>query len=99
MVDILSMNRFDQQSYRDHLPILHGTKLVTLRACSCKGKTDDKPTDYRMIAHLFGARSSPGCVNLALRTTAKMFAKAGSKAADYIRHNCYVTDDLTSVQS
>ena len=28
-----------------------------------------------------------------------MFAKAESKAADYIRHNLYVADGLTSVQS
>ena len=56
------------------------------------GKTDEKPTDSRMTAHLFGARSSPGCVHLALRTAAEMFAKAGSKTADFIGHNFYADD-------
>jgi len=52
-----------------------------------------------MTAHLFGPRSSPGWVNFALRTAAEMFVKAGSKAADFIKHNFYVDDGLTSIQS
>ena len=63
------------------------------------GKTDEKPTDYRITAHLFGAISSSGCVNFARMTTTEMLAKAESKAADFIRHNCYVDGDLTFIQS
>ena len=51
-----------------------------------------------MTSHLFGARSSPGCVNFALKSAADLFENDfGSDAANFIRHNLYVDDGLTSV--
>ncbi len=35
------------------------------------GDTSKEPQDYRMTVHVFGAVSSPGCCNFALKTTAE----------------------------
>ena len=37
------------------------------------GNIDSKPTEFRMTVHLFGAMSSPGCANFALKRTADNF--------------------------
>ena len=51
-----------------------------------------------MTVHLFGATSSPGCANYALKATSDMFEKdCGMAAADFVRHNFYVDDGLKSV--
>lgn len=56
------------------------------------------PVDLRMTVNLFGATSSPGCANFALKTTADQFEEVcGSKAADFVRRNFYVDDGLKSV--
>ncbi|KAK6167131.1 hypothetical protein SNE40_021229 [Patella caerulea] len=61
---------------------------------------DDKITDYRMSAHLFGAASSPGCANYGLKRAAKDFEEEfGSCVADFVRNNFYVDDGLLSVDS
>ena len=61
---------------------------------------DTPPVDCRMTSHLFGARSSPGCVNFALKSAADLFENEfGSDAANFIRHNFYVDDGLTSVET
>lgn len=58
------------------------------------------PIEFRMTVHLFGATSSPGCANFALKTTADQYEETcGSEAADFVRKNFYVDDGLTSVQS
>ena len=58
----------------------------------------NEPKEYRMTVHLFGATSSPGCANYALKATSDMFEKdCGMAAADFVRHNFYVDDGLKSV--
>ena len=54
--------------------------------------------EYQMQVHVFGATSSPGCVNFALRKTAEDNEdRYGIDAANTLRHNFYVdaTDDAT----
>ncbi len=54
--------------------------------------------NYRMAVHLFGATSSPGCANVALKTTANdAELECGSRAAEFVRKNFYVDDGLTSL--
>ena len=58
------------------------------------------PVEFRMTVHLFGATSSPGCANFALKTTADQYEEiCGSEAADFVKRNFYVDDGLKSVQS
>ena len=35
------------------------------------GNTSKDPAEYRMMVHLFGANSAPGCANFALKHTAE----------------------------
>ena len=59
---------------------------------------DRDPREYMMTVHLFGATSSPGCANYALKATADMFEEeCGRLAADFLRRNFYVDDGLKSV--
>ena len=65
-----------------------------------KGDTSKEPKEYRMTVHLFGATSSPGCSNFALKSTANDNEKEiGSAAADFVRDDFYVDDGLKSVPS
>ena len=53
-----------------------------------------------MTVYLFGAASSPGCSNFALKTTADDNEAAISfTAAEFLRCNFYVDDALKSVAS
>jgi len=62
------------------------------------GKLDQDPTEYRMTVHIFGATSSPGCANFALKYTADQFEKDVNKeAAKFVRNDFYVDDGLKSV--
>ena len=57
------------------------------------------PLEFRMTVHLFGATSSTGCANFALKTTADQYEEScGREAADFVRRNFYVDDGLKSVQ-
>lgn len=56
-----------------------------------EGSLDAKPVEYEMCAHLFGATSSGGCANYALKHAAKEGeVKYGIEAANTIRNNFYV---------
>ena len=56
--------------------------------------------EYRMTVHLFGAASSPGCVNFALKQAANQYEEEyGKETADFIRDDFYVDDGLTSVST
>lgn len=56
--------------------------------------------DYRMGVHLFGAMSSPGCSNQALKTTAKDSEdEFGTEAATFVEHSFYVDHGLKSVET
>ncbi len=59
---------------------------------------DRDPAEFRMKVHLFGASSSPGCANFALKQTAEDFrTECGVQAAEFVRKNFYVDDGLQSV--
>ena len=62
------------------------------------GDTAKEPQQYRMTVHLFGATSSPGCANFALKSTADDHeAEFGVTAANFLRNDFYVDDGLKSV--
>lgn len=64
------------------------------------GNTNKEPREYRMTTHLFGATSSPGCVNYALKATADEFGpQISMEAAHFVKRNFYVDDGLTSVKT
>ena len=65
-----------------------------------QGDTTKDPVEYRMTVHLFGAGSSPGCANLALKTTAEdNERKFGTETAEFLSKNFYVDDGLKSVKT
>lgn len=61
----------------------------------------EKPlVEYRMTVHLFGAVSSPGCSNFALKTAADDFEdECGQEASEFVRNDFYVDDGVKSVPS
>ena len=60
----------------------------------------NRPEEYQMTVHLFGAVSSPSCANFALRKTAEdNFQRFDSKVINAVRRNFYVDDCLKSVPS
>ena len=62
------------------------------------GNTAEDPAEYRMMVHLFGATSSPGCANFALkRTTEDHESELGADAANFLQREFYVDDGLKSV--
>ena len=63
-----------------------------------KGDTAKEPQEYRTTVHLFGATSSPGCANFALKTTADDHeAEFCTAAANILRNDFYMDDGLKSV--
>ena len=65
-----------------------------------KGDTGKAPIEYRMTVHLFGAVSSPGCANFALKKTAEGNKdNFGTAAAQFVQQDFYVDDGLKSCQS
>lgn len=64
------------------------------------GDTSRDPEEYRMTVHIFGATSSPGCSNFALRAAASDNENEfGAAAAEFVRRDFYVDDGLTSVET
>ena len=64
------------------------------------GDLNKEPTRYRMTVHLFGAGSSPGCCNFALKKTADDHEQEfGFESAEFLRKDFYVDDGLKSVPS
>lgn len=58
------------------------------------------PLEFRMTVYLFGATSSPGCANYALKAAADdNEIELGSAPANFIRREFYVDDGLKSVAS
>ena len=65
-----------------------------------KGTMENQPAEFRMKVHLFGAVSSPGCANFALKRTADDFEEVfGREPAEFVRDDFYVDDGLKSVPS
>ena len=64
------------------------------------GDTTQRPVEYRMTVHLFGAGSSPGCANYGLKKIADDYEEeCGPEAANFVRNNFYVDDGLKSVKN
>ena len=62
------------------------------------GDIKEVPVEYRMTVHLFGAGSSPGCANFALKRIATDHEEEfGHDVANFVTDNFYVDDDLKSV--
>jgi len=61
------------------------------------GDTSNEPQDYRMNVHLFGATSSPGCANFALKHLSRMFEQDYPLAASFLHQDFYVDNGITSV--
>ena len=62
------------------------------------GDLKNKPQDYRMTVHVFGATSSPGCANYSLKKVADLYEpEYGKDAAEFVRKGFYVDDGLLSV--
>ncbi|XP_038074806.1 uncharacterized protein LOC119742710 [Patiria miniata] len=65
-----------------------------------KGNYHQPPGEFRMKVHLFGAGSSPGCSNFALKQLARdHVSEFGREVTDFILHVFYVDDGLRSVKS
>ena len=61
------------------------------------GDHSKDPVEYRITVHLFGATSSPGCANFALKRTAQdSECELGPAASDFLRNDFYVDDGLKS---
>ena len=55
---------------------------------------------YRMVVHLFGAKSSPSVANFALKAAADKFEDVSSReAAEFIKNDFYVDDGIKSVET
>ena len=64
------------------------------------GNFELDPEEYEMCVHIFGAVSSGGCANFALKRTADDFApQFGNDAAQVLRRNFYIDDLLKSVKN
>ena len=62
-----------------------------------KSDTTKVPEEYRIQVHLFGATSSPGCANLALRQAAQDGESVhGAEAATFVKENFDIDDGVVS---
>ena len=62
------------------------------------GDTTKEPKEYCMTVHLFGAMSSPGCANFALKKTARDNEDSfGKETADFLQNDFYVDNGLKFV--
>ena len=62
------------------------------------GDLTKEPKEYRMTIHLFGATSSPGCANFALKSLTNNFEEEfRASTTDFLRNDCYVDDGLKSI--
>ena len=60
---------------------------------------DLKPVDHQMTVHVFGAASSPGCANFALRHASTELTTYSSEVRETLQRNFYVDDLLKSEHS
>ena len=64
------------------------------------GNLSDEPTTYEMTVHIFGAVSSPGCANFALKKIAEDNRDICTEMTyNFLNRNFYVDDGLISVAS
>ncbi|XP_048846374.1 uncharacterized protein LOC125717469 [Brienomyrus brachyistius] len=63
------------------------------------GNIEGELKEYRMRVHIFGAASSPGCANFAMKHLATKYEKEYPLAASFILQNFYVDDGLISIDT
>ena len=64
------------------------------------GDLQKEPEEYRMMKHLFGATSSPSCVNFCLQKTASTYQEEFKpNTIQIVMRNMYVDDLMKSVSS
>ncbi len=63
------------------------------------GDLKEQPQEYSMKVHLFGASSSPGCVNYGLKHLTEGNKDQYPLGFDFVMNNFYVDDGVTSVQT
>ena len=64
------------------------------------GDPNKDVVEYRMMVHLFGATSSPGCANFGFKRAADDGEdEFGSEATSFIREDFYVDDGIKSVST
>lgn len=63
------------------------------------GDISTQPKVYRMTVHLFGAVSSPGCANYALKHLAKENSITFQLGSQFIARDFYLDDGVTSVET
>lgn len=63
------------------------------------GDLKEQPKEYRMTVHLFGASSSPGCVNYGLKHLAEGNKEQYPLGFQFVMNDFYVDDGVTSVQT
>ena len=96
--DIAIMGDIDSMFHQVRVPTEDGNYLRFLWWKD--GHTNSKPIEYQMNVHLFGATSSPSCVNYALRQTAEEGrGHFNDKVIDTVLRNFYVDDCLKSVET
>ena len=61
-----------------------------------EGNVANDLKEYQMTVHVFGATSSPGCANFALRQTAEDFVSYNPETRETLLRNFYVDDLLHS---
>jgi len=63
------------------------------------GNTSNQPQEYRMMVHLFGAVSSPGCANYGLKHLAKENRQSHPIGSQFVARDFYVDDGVTSADT
>ena len=59
---------------------------------------DERPTEYRMVKHVFGATSSPSCANFCLQKTGSIYGgEYDEEVSEAIKRSMYVDDLMKSV--
>ncbi len=79
---------------------LASNRTAAYRCPSAENLRENKFCFQYLTVHLFGAKSSPACVNFALKRLANEYeGKFGKGASDFLRRHLYVDDSLRSVAS
>lgn len=106
LVGILMRFRQDQVALiADIEAMFHQVRMLpedcdALRFLWWDGDLHKPPEEYKMLVHIFGAKSSPCCSNKALKQTADdNEMKYGKEVADVVRRNFYVDDLLKSTST
>ncbi|XP_048048490.1 uncharacterized protein LOC125269604 isoform X1 [Megalobrama amblycephala] len=62
------------------------------------GEINQRPLEFRMKVHIFGAASSSGCANFGLKHIASEYSHLYPLGSEFILRNFYVDDGVTSLK-